>query len=823
MASQSSRQRSALFEENLAEEENTRSIRSEDAEDATPNDVSEICLTIICTNGRLACAYFDPITGTLFIMEDTEENKYYDLAARILEQVCPGFVLTSSRSDELFIDFLRDQLNDHLQVRPWKEFTAKHGTERLQTLPLLAGQLAEEEEDSVSAQDNIDNFMSSRGTMHPSLIQWRASIRSGNFTVDEGRSQLCMSSIGALIDYLTRSKVANDAGWDVEELDDVKRIEYFSLAEYMQIHSDALLSLQVFLSEKHASIYSDSVKEGLSIYGILNQTRTPFGGALLRQWLLRPSTSLSTISERHDAISCLTAIENQATAAALHKNIVGTKGVLLALARLRKGKATLQNWKAVIQFWVSVTLVRGSLLELHHTLHIRGSQELLEMIGSSHFAEVAQAINDIIDWEESTNLGRIVVKPLVDEELDQWKETMATMDSFLSKVAQGIVATLAPEEATLFSEFNVVYFPQLGYLISVSGPTEQPLEPNDCPEGWVFQFMTNNTLYFKSDKMHGMKFSQANSHSFVKDLDECIGDVNTLIADREIEIIQSLQAEVLNYSDNIATMCERLAVLDCLLSLADAARRYQWIRPEMCEDVVLDIRDGRHPIQELVDENFVANDVYAVGGTPSSNHSESSSSSQEKTGNSIVICTGANASGKSIYLKQCALIPYLAQVGSFVPAASARLGIIHRIFTRIQTRESVSKMQSALMIELNQVSLAIRHGTTPRTIVLLDEFGKGTLSSDGAGLFTGVIKHFLSLGDMCPLVIAATHFHEIFDASMLSPDLPISFVHMSVMITNTSGSVLETDADNAAIPDKGEKREGDRLVRPGEAVTYLFK
>lgn len=355
----------------------------------------------------------------------------------------------------------------------------------------------------------------------------------------------------------------------------------------------------------------------------------------------------------------------------------------------------------------------------------------------------------------------------------------------------------------------ILYEMPSGYLISVSGPTEQPLEPNDCPEGWVFQFMTNNTLYFKSDKMH--------------DLDECIGDVNTLIADREIEIIQSLQAEVLNYSDNITTMCERLAVLDCLLSLADAARRYQWIRPEMCEDVVLDIRDGRHPIQELVDENFVANDVYAVGGTPSSNHSESSSSSQEKTGNSIVICTGANASGKSIYLKQCALIPYLAQVGSFVPAASARLGIIHRIFTRIQTRESVSKMQSALMIELNQVSLAIRHGTTPRTIVLLDEFGKGTLSSDGAGLFTGVIKHFLSLGDMCPLVIAATHFHEIFDASMLSPDLPISFVHMSVMITNTSGSVLETDADNAAIPDKGEKREGDRLVRPGEAVTYLFK
>ena len=97
------------------------------------------------------------------------------------------------------------------------------------------------------------------------------------------------------------------------------------------------------------------------------------------------------------------------------------------------------------------------------------------------------------------------------------------------------------------------------------------------------------------------------------------------------------------------------------------------------------------------------------------------------------------------------------------------------------------------------------------------------LCIDGAGLFTGVIKYFLSFSETCPLVFAATHFHEVFNPSMLSPELPISFVHMSVMITTTSGKILETNSNNAAIPENGEQREGDRLVRPGEAVTYLFK
>ncbi|KAG8816342.1 MutS protein msh5, partial [Serendipita sp. 407] len=119
------------------------------------------------------------------------------------------------------------------------------------------------------------------------------------------------------------------------------------------------------------------------------------------------------------------------------------------------------------------------------------------------------------------------------------------------------------------------------------------------------------------------------------------------------------------------------------------------------------------------------------------------------------------------------------------------------------------------MIDLNQVSLALRNASTSRSIIILDEFGKGTISSDGAGLFAGVIKYLLSLGDACPFVFAATHFHEVLTPSILPPSSPISFIHMSVMITTREGEMLEDNREEA--------QEDRQRIRPGEAVTYLFK
>ena len=219
----------------------------------------------------------------------------------------------------------------------------------------------------------------------------------------------------------------------------------------------------------------------------------------------------------------------------------------------------------------------------------------------------------------------------------------------------------------------------------------------------------------------------------------------------------------------------------------------------------------RHPLQELTVPSFVANDTFLVGGTSGDRPHKTSQRSNESPvrvsqvesvagttqGPSMLMMTGPNYSGKSVYLKQIALIVYMAHVGCFVPAEKAVIGLTDKILTRITTRETVSKIQSAFMIDLQQVALAISLAT-PRSLVIIDEFGKGTESSgmyglqsefqalmlalDGAGLACGVFEHFIELDEERPKVLGATHFHEIFENGFLGPRPSLAFGHMQVRV-----------------------------------------
>lgn len=201
---------------------------------------------------------------------------------------------------------------------------------------------------------------------------------------------------------------------------------------------------------------------------------------------------------------------------------------------------------------------------------------------------------------------------------------------------------------------------------------------------------------------------------------------------------------------------------------------------------IIHIEGGRHPLQELVVPSFIANNCYIAGGPGEQDEGATSKSSAdiERTSTehpSTLILTGPNHSGKSVYLKQVALIVYLAHIGCFVPAERARIGITDRILTRIATRESVAKNESAFSIDLRQVAFAMNFATR-RSLVLIDEFGKGTNSLDGAGLVTAVLDHFTSLGPERPKVLAATHFHEIFESQFLVEGSALAFGHMDVRV-----------------------------------------
>ncbi|KAG1801295.1 DNA mismatch repair protein MutS [Suillus subaureus] len=793
--------------------------------------------------GRVAGAYYDSVRCIVYVLEDTQEDVHFDLTNMLLEQCNADVVLTSSKADDPFISVLQkfaEASGGVFQIRPHKEFTPHRGRDRLLSLRFLSelttedtGQCLSSDSNSGAEPRNAYEFMQKRkqAAGDPTMKRWNAAIRLANYASVE--SSLCISCLGALLDYLARERAAgdldNDAG--VEGLN-ISGIEVLTIDQVMHINADALFSLQIFENESHASIHSDKTKEGLSLFGILDNTRTPLGRSLLRTWLMRPSLSIPVIAARHDAIECFLHPENLAPASTLQTHLKGVKNIPRILGLLQSGKASVGDWQGLVKFTYHSAMIRDALAELHGGDQVEVVRKLVASLDIASFKDTGNAVNETIDWEESTNKNRICVRPYIDEELDQRKHVYAGLDSVLCKVAEQICQKI-PVDYT--ASLNVVYFPQLGFLICVPMQEKWRSEEGiNVLDGWSFQVSPDVVPALD------MNLISRNRAIQVKDMDTHIGDLHPSIVDREIEIVQELLERILVCSEGMRHTCDVCAELDCLLAFAEASRAYNYCRPQISEDPIIDIDQGRHPLQEQVVDIFVPNNAQLLAGIGFGDSAEPQTEvDNPPMYSSIVLCTGANACGKSVYLKQVALIQYMAQVSNrsdFVPAVSATLGIVDKIFTRIQTRESVSKAQSAFMIDLNQVSLALRN-CTAKSLILLDEFGKGTipagsitvdsyLSIDGTGLFCGVIKHLLNRGSQCPKVLAATHFHDVFQKDMLDPHkFPITFLHMQVLFTSSKGNLNPGDVSMSGDSKSTdhERLEPTSVVAPGEKITYLYR
>jgi DNA mismatch repair protein MSH5 len=242
---------------------------------------------------------------------------------------------------------------------------------------------------------------------------------------------------------------------------------------------------------------------------------------------------------------------------------------------------------------------------------------------------------------------------------------------------------------------------------------------------------------------------------------------------------------VLEQEEAITGASDLYGELDSLVALATAAEKYQWIAPQMTLSNIIDIVGGRHPLQELLVPSFIPNDCRIVGGPGTEDSAEDGSSASDgkaTAGSSMLVLTGPNNSGKSVYMKQVALIVYLAHIGSYVPASQATIGVTDRILTRIATRETVTDDESAFLIDLKQAAFSINFATR-RSLILTDEFGKGTNTETGAGLFAALLTHFLDLGRDRPKVLAGTHFHDVFGSGFLRPEDGVTLAHMGVRLS----------------------------------------
>ncbi|KZV85507.1 hypothetical protein EXIGLDRAFT_255658 [Exidia glandulosa HHB12029] len=682
-----------------------------------------------------------------------------------------------------------EEKQGNCQVRPHREFVASKGKDKLYSLPLFTDQAQPHDSSTMASSDSgptrsreAYNFLRGRDRQQMAdadAVRWQASIRIANF-VEAERSPLCMACVNALLEQIHRTRAFGELDTDTHRI--VNNIESLRLDQYMQINMDALLSLQIFEEQHHASMHSDKTKEGLSLFGTLNYTKTRAGYDLLRQWFLRPSLSLETINERHTAVECFLRADNLSVCGALRTHLKGVRNVPHMLTAMQRGRAEARDWETLCKFAFHAAMLADSLEELAHGDDVAIVQKLKECLDTADFKVMGEEVNSTIDWEASALNQRVCVRPLIDPELDQYKELYDGLDSFMNHVSAQVAMEVS---ADVVPALNVVYFPQIGFLICVPKPEGwRREEPELGPSDWTYSFHTEESVYLKSDKMH--------------DVDHHIGDIQTMIAERELEIVHALYERIVPYAPAVGAACGVMAELDCLLSFAQASLIHGYIKPMMTNENVLAVRGGRHPLHEQVVDTFIPNDSFLVGGigigVADGDEEEADNADDggddgilQQTERSVMVITGANACGKSVYLKQVALLQFMAQIGCFVPVESATIGLVDKIFTRVQARESISKIQSSFMLDLNQVSLALRNSTA-RSLILLDEFGKGTLDTDGAGLLVGVLRHLLGRGADCPRVLATTHFRDVFRADIVPPSLPLLLAHMRVMLVREEGA-----------------------------------
>ena len=490
-------------------------------------------------------------------------------------------------------------------------------------------------------------------------------------------------------------------------------------------------------SESHPHIHnkgptnaSSGSKEGMSLYGLFHHlAHTPQGKALLRQWFLRPSLDLNVINERLDTASVFLRPDNHVQMEEIIKCLKQIKNMKTVMIHLRKGISNgvgknggIKNgvWSSLRSFAFHTMGIRTATLEVLGAERLAIRHKVLEMFAMNQLANLGRNITEIIDFPESAEMHRAVVRHGVNDDLDEMKRIYAGIEDLLNQTSQDIARHIPPSFSL---DMNVIFFPQIGFLISM--PIDSTYEGGVGNEGfWERIFSTESRIYYKDFRMH--------------ELDDHFGDMYANICDKEIEITHELAVDVLRYEDMLINVSNICGELDCLLALAQCAQLHKFSRPRLTKDNVIHIQGGRHPLQELMVAAFIPNDTYLVGGKGSQTEeldlsqtlsTQNTNTTGQLEGPSMLMMTGPNYSGKSILLKQIALIVIMAHVGCFIPAERATIGLTDKILTRIATRETVSKIQSAFMIDLQQISSALNSATN-RSLVVIDEFGKGT---DSAG------------------------------------------------------------------------------------------
>ncbi|MCI7712929.1 MAG: DNA mismatch repair protein MutS [Clostridiales bacterium] len=505
-------------------------------------------------------------------------------------------------------------------------------------------------------------------------------------------------ALGGLLHYLYETQKT--------DLSHINDLDYYEEGRFMELDLTARRNLE--LTETLRS----KEKKG-SLLWVLDKTKTPMGARCLRSWLERPLLSVTAICKRNSAVAAL--VEDTIAREELIAAMTGLGDMERLIGRIVYGTAggrDMASLRAAIEKLPAVAaqleqFSTGRLAELRRAL------DTLDDIGG----RIAAVICDEPPF--SVREGGFI-RDGYDQEVDRLRHIL--------KGGKGVIAEMEAKEKerTGIRTLKIGYNKVFGYYIEVSKSFA-----DQVPDTYIRkQTLVNGERYITQE---------------LKDLEHTILTASDRVVALEYELFTQLRQEISSAAERIQRTAAAVAEADALASFAAVAVRNGYCRPDVDESGVIEIRDGRHPVVEQVlkDSLFVPNDTFM-------------GEKEER----VAIITGPNMAGKSTYMRQVALIVLMAQMGSFVPAASARIGVVDRIFTRIGASDDLSAGQSTFMVEMTEVADILRHATK-HSLLILDEIGRGTSTFDGMSIARAVLEYCADKKLLGAKTLFATHYHEL--------------------------------------------------------------
>lgn len=513
------------------------------------------------------------------------------------------------------------------------------------------------------------------------------------------------------VQHLRHGLVA--AGVILFYLDQTEHKQIGHITALTRIEEERYVRLDKF-TIRSLEIISTMSEGGISLLNIIDKTLSPMGSRLLRRWLLFPLKDLQPIKERQDVVEHFFREPDLKELLAEHISMIGDLERIIS--KVAVGRI---NPREVVQLKVAL-----SAIEPIKEACLQSGEPSLSRIGEQ--LNGCAIIRDRIAKEVSIdppiliNRGGVIAKG-VNADLDELRAITYSGKDYLLQIQQ------RESERTGIPSLKIGFNNIFGYYIEVRNTHKDKIPPE-----WIRkQTLVSAERYITEE---------------LKVYEEKILGAEEKILSLESKLFNDLVLSLAEYIPPIQNNANLIARLDCLLSFAKVAESNRYIRPLIDDSDVLDIKAGRHPVIEKqlpLDDPYIANDVYLDNKTQQ-----------------IVIVTGPNMAGKSALLRQTALIAILAQTGSFVPADSARIGLIDKVFTRVGASDNISLGESTFMVEMNEAS-NILNNLTPKSLVLFDELGRGTSTYDGISIAWAIVEYIHEHPAVSAKTLFATHYHEL--------------------------------------------------------------